>query len=67
MRLILVFVLLLAGCAATNVAVLRHSGTGQTVKCGPYLAGGRAADAGAAREARCISDYQRQGFKRVPQ
>lgn len=63
MRLIIVFALVavLGGC--TTTVVLRHPQTGETVKCGPY----RPSVAGAAREARCLDDYQRQGFERVPE
>ena len=37
---------------------------GKTVQCGPYLATGIAATAGAIREKKCIEDYQSQGYVR---
>ena len=66
MRLLVVFVLVAALGGCTTTVVLRHPETGQTVKCGPYRTTGISAMAGVEREARCIDDYQRQGFERVP-
>lgn len=58
---------ILVGCT-TDPILLRHSTTGQMVKCGPYAAGGGTpALAAVQREAQCIGDYQRQGYERVPE
>lgn len=52
----------LMGC--TSAVTLRHPQTGARVKCGPFaFIQGTAAE----REARCIDDYQRQGYERVPE
>ncbi len=57
--------LVLAACATAPVN-LRHPGTGQTAQCGPYPGyTGAEQAASVAREARCISDFQRQGYERV--
>lgn len=56
--------ILIAFClsACTSAVQLQNPATGQRVQCGPY------ADtlSTAQRESQCISDYQRQGFQRVP-
>ena len=52
----------LVGCTAA--VKLRHS-NGRTATCGPYLI--TMSQDVAAREARCLSDYQRQGFERAPE
>jgi hypothetical protein len=61
-------ILLLAGC--TWPVKLRNPATCETVRCGPYfIQGGRFADGDArakARVARCVADFERQGFERVP-
>jgi len=59
--ILLVAAALLGACAAPPVH-LKHKETGQVIKCGPYDTSVR----GALREAQCISDYQRQGYERVP-
>ena len=66
MRFLLISLLgmLMAGC--TSAVILRHPQTGQTTKCGPYSTGGPIGWQAAQREAQCISDYQRQGYERVP-
>lgn len=59
----LVFVAALLSLAACTAPItLQHPQTGQKVQCGPY------ADTWTTpqRESQCISDYQRQGFQRVP-
>ena len=61
---IVVLVAVLAAC--TTPVYLKHPSTGQVVKCGPYRATGISSIASAEREARCISDYQAQGYVRVP-
>lgn len=50
----------LAGC--TSTIHLRNPATGQTAECGPYTDTWTTPE----REGRCISDFQRQGFERVP-
>ena len=68
MRALLITALLvgLIGCAAEPV-FLKHPGTGQTAKCGPYYdTFGRTGVAEAMREAQCIQDYKDQGFVRAP-
>ena len=56
---------LFAGCS--GAVTLRHPITGQTATCGPYVWLSPAVSAGVpSREGRCISDFQRQGFERVP-
>jgi uncharacterized lipoprotein YajG len=58
--------LLLAGCAAPPV-MLRHP-DGRVAKCDQYT--GQSAffaSAEAMRQSQCISDFQRQGFERVPE
>ncbi len=58
--------LALAACAYTDPVLLRHPETGKTVQCGPYPTGGIQATAAAMHEARCLDDYQRQWYERVP-
>jgi hypothetical protein len=58
---VVVFCLLACGC--TSAVKLRNAATGATATCGPYYID---SGAHAEREARCISDYQRQGFERAP-
>lgn len=65
--ILFIVAVVLAGCGATDPVFLRHSETAQTVKCGPYATRGIGrAFAAAQHEAQCISDYQRQGYERVP-
>lgn len=54
----------LSGCGET--IKLRNQSTGQTATCGPYMLDGLGSNSQEQREARCISDYQRQGFERMP-
>jgi hypothetical protein len=51
--------LLFAGCSET--VILRHSKTGATVTCGPYFYFGY-----RTAMAQCVTNYQRQGFERIP-
>jgi hypothetical protein len=51
---------LLAGC--TSPITMRNPVTGQVAECGPYTNTWTT----PAREGRCISDFQRQGFVRMP-
>jgi hypothetical protein len=44
---------------------LQHPQTGQTVTCGPYNYDPVTANVMSQREARCITDFQRQGYERV--
>jgi hypothetical protein len=46
-----------------NSVKLRHAATGQEVKCGPYAL---KYGAGVQELERCLDDYQRQGYVRVP-
>ncbi len=52
--------LLLAACTAP--ITMQNPKTGQKVQCESYMDN----LAAAQREAQCISDYQRQGFERIP-
>lgn len=52
--------------ACSSAIKLRNPATGETATCGPYMLDSLASDSQAQREARCLSDYQRQGFQRVP-
>ena len=62
---LLSFVYSLVGCS-TDAVLLRHGGTGKTVKCGPYSTTTREARIAAVEHERgCITDYQRQGYERV--
>lgn len=67
-RLLILFILALisAGCVTWPVT-LRHPQTGQAVRCGPYFSAAAWATAQAWREVKCIEDYQRQGYERVPE
>lgn len=57
----------IAGFQYTLPVTLRHSQSGQVVRCGPYFRGGLDGQVTAvAHEARCVSDYQRQGYERIP-
>jgi uncharacterized lipoprotein YajG len=55
----------LAGCSTAPVKLVNQK-TGQTAQCGPYYSDGWENMETAYREARCIDDYQRQGFVRAP-
>jgi hypothetical protein len=58
----------LLACGCTEAVKLRNPVTGATATCGPYMLEGLGQPASVAeREARCINDYQRQGFEREPQ
>jgi hypothetical protein len=54
--------LLLTGCVGG--VTLRHPGTGVTATCGkrPLMWG-----VGYMEHERCLDDYQRQGYQRVPE
>lgn len=61
--------LALAGCAAPTEAIYMAKGT-ERVQCGPYkeepMARGDQTGILDARLRACVSDYQRQGYNRVP-
>ena len=76
-RVVVWFALLLwsvvvVGCSGSTYQAgyetiyLRNSTTGQVVACGPYKSTETSGAASASAERRCIDDYQRQGFVRVP-
>lgn len=67
MRLIAIFIACAALAACTAPVQLRNPATGQTASCGPYMLDSLGSDSQAEREARCISDYQREGYERVPE
>lgn len=55
--------LLLSGCTET---IYLKNMDGMVATCGPYPAAGASGVIGAVRENQCITDYQRQGYERVP-
>ena len=68
LALAVTLLLVLAGCSTTPI-LMRNARTGQTTQCDPYtnmhpLFPAMSPHWKAERE--CISDYQRQGFERVP-
>ena len=72
-----VAVMTLAGCAPGQIGLgsapiyMYNQTTDQNATCGPFVgpfgASSETRTAAALREAQCISDYQRQGFERVPE
>jgi hypothetical protein len=61
--------LLLAGCGSLQTEKVYLARTdGQRVTCGPYDAqlGDQDGQAMQMRLRQCVSDYQRQGYERVP-
>ena len=65
-RLAFVLGLCMLACACTSSVKLRNRATGETAQCGPYMTEGMGQPASVAqREARCLDDYERQGFARV--
>jgi hypothetical protein len=56
---------LFAGCSSETV-ILRHPQTGATVTCGPYSNYGFFGGDYWRSMPQCITDYQRQGFERMP-
>ena len=71
MRLTMILVAIaLTGCATSEVVYLKNMG-GQTVQCGPYELAGIGGLQQAAAQAQdrlrdCVTDYQRQGYNRIP-
>jgi len=64
--LLVIFASIALACCTTSAINLRNPATRQTAKCGPYYIDAIGSHAQADREARCIDDYHRQGFERVP-
>lgn len=62
-KLILIGVLLLAGCS--SAITMKNPRTGETAQCGPYAVAGIAAMATPQREAQCIQDFKEQGYVRA--
>ena len=67
MRVLLLVILglLITGCVAD--VVLRNPRTSQTVVCKGGYCPGVACLPAQQRQMRCVDDYQRQGFERVPE
>ena len=63
--LLLLPAVFLGACNTTAPIYLQHPQTGQTVTCGPYNYDPVTANVMSQREARCITDFQRQGYERV--
>jgi hypothetical protein len=61
---LLAMVVIISGC--TEAVTMQNKATGETATCGPYKNGIITGAWAAQREAQCISDYQRQGYDRVP-
>ena len=58
----------LAGCAISETVYLQNASS-QTVQCGPYTDYGDISSANVTTQNElrdCITDYQRQGYERVP-
>ena len=58
----------LVGCATSETVYLRNA-AGHTVQCGPYTPGGIGPPAAMVAQAElrhCVTDYQRQGYERIP-
>jgi hypothetical protein len=64
--LALVPAIALAACNTTQPVYLHNPQTGEAATCGPYNYDPVTANVVLNREARCISDYQRQGYERAP-
>jgi hypothetical protein len=62
LAMLLAVILLLAGCVGG--VKLRHPATKQEAQCGPYAI---KFGLGYQELERCLNDYQRQGFERVPE
>ncbi len=58
----------LAGCATSELVYLQNA-SGLKVQCGPYTDYGNVSRANMVAHKKlrdCISDYQRQGYERIP-
>lgn len=53
----------LAGCTE---AVYMRNMAGMVATCGPYRSTGISSLSTPDRERQCITDYQRQGYERIP-
>lgn len=53
-------------CVATQAVTLRHPTTSQTVRCKSLVYSGYTASAVTVEHLKCIEDFQRQGYERVP-
>ena len=62
-RIVLMVMLVLTGCG--DSVTLRNQ-AGMTVTCGPYYRDTIGSNSMALREAQCVSDYEKQGYQRVP-
>ena len=61
--------LLLTGCTVISSVALRHPQTGDTVRCEEYWYWNVFPQQGQQEERerrRCVEDYERQGYARVP-
>jgi hypothetical protein len=66
-RAFTIVVLMLTLAACTSGIRLRNPQTGDTASCGPYMLEGLGQPASVGeRESRCLDDFRRQGFVRVP-
>jgi hypothetical protein len=66
MRTIIIALGLFLAACSTDPVYLKNTGTGAVVQCGPYATRGPSSTNAAWQESQCISDYQRQGYERVP-
>lgn len=65
--LVAVVVLGACGTVQSDPVYLRHTETGEIVRCGPYSTlGVNRALAAAEFERNCVADYREQGYLRVP-
>lgn len=56
----------LAGCMSIDSVWLRHSATGETIRCGPYTGLNQITYLGATDLMNnCVADYRAQGYDRV--
>jgi hypothetical protein len=66
-RLAVVVISVVLGSGCTFPVTLRHPESGATVRCGPYYytRTPAVATAAGAKEARCVEEYERQGYLRL--
>ena len=63
------FLLLAGGCTVVSSVALRHQQTGDTVRCEEYWywnISPRQAQEEERERQRCVEDYERRGYVRVP-
>ena len=56
-------------CATSEIVYMKND-AGKTVKCGPYTTAGNVNAAAMTSHQKlrdCMMDYERQGYKRVPE